>query len=416
MKSKDTSINILALFFCFIICSQLKVLGQNIERIEYFFNTDPGFGNGIALSGLTPSANISNLSTNLNLTSANKGFNTVYIRAKDASGNWSITNSIPFLKAFLSVPSNISRLEYFINSDPGFGNGTSISMPTQPNVNLPLVLNVSNTPNGINNVFIRALDENGVWSITNQYSFIKANLNIPSPIVKLEYFVNNDPGFGQASSVSLPTLSNINNQAVNLDISTAPNGVNNVYIRAKDSTGVWSITNSISFVKVSAAVNVEAIEYFIDNDPGFGLATPALFSTPAQNINNYTFNADVSSSLVGYHQLFIRAKDNNGKWSLTNVFSFNKTISVGITQIIDASLAYSIYPNPSSNLIRMKYDVKDQPNLIEMIDAQGKLLSVNNIDAVAEQIIDISNLPNGVYFLKIYCGKQIVYKKFLKEY
>ena len=414
MKSKNTSINILVLFFCFIICGQLKVLGQNIERIEYFFNTDPGFGNGIALSGLVPSANISNLSTNLNLTSANKGFNTVYIRAKDANGNWSITNSIPFLKAFLSVPSNLSRLEYFINSDPGFGNGTSISMSSQPNVNLPLVLNVSNTPNGINNVFIRALDVNGVWSITNHYSFIKANLNIPSPIVKVEYFVNNDPGFGQASSLSLPTASNINNQAVNLDISTAPNGVNNVYVRAKDSTGTWSITNSISFIKVSATGNVEAIEYFIDNDPGFGLAMPFAFSAPSQNINNYTFNVDVSSSSVGNHQLFIRAKDVNGKWSLTNVLSYNKTINVGITQITDASLAYLLYPNPSRNLIKMKYDVKDKPTQIEMIDAQGKLMSVNFVDAVAEQNIDISSLPNGVYFLKIYCGKELVYKKFVK--
>ena len=405
----------LVLFHSFIFCSLGEVYSQNINRIEYFFNTDPGFGNGIVVTGFAPSSDISNFSTNLNLTTANKGLNTLYIRAKDVVGNWSITNSIPFLKAFLSVPANISRIEYFLNSDPGFGNGTSINLPSQPNNNLPLILNLAAAPNGFNAAYIRTLDANGVWSITNQISFIKANLNTPSPIVKAEYFINTDPGFGQATALSLPALSNISNQAVNLDISNAANGMNNVYIRTKDSTGAWSITNSISFIKGSAQGNMVALEYFIDNDPGFGLATPAVFSAPSQNINNYIFNADVSSSTAGNHQLFLRAKDINGKWSLTNVLSFNKTISVGITQITDASLMYTVYPNPASSQISVKYDMKDKPSLIEMIDAQGKLISININDTSAEQKIDISTLANGVYFLKIRNGDFLVYKKLIKE-
>jgi len=405
----------LVVFFSFIFCSTEKVHGQNVNRIEYFFNTDPGFGNGIALTGFTNSANISNFSANLNLAAANKGFNTLYIRAKDASGNWSITNSIPFLKAFLTAPANVARVEYFLNTDPGFGNGTSINLPFQSHNNLPLILNLASTPNGLNTVYIRTLDANGVWSITNQISFIKANLNTPSPIVMAEYFMNTDPGFGQATALSLLTLSNISNQAVNLDISNEANGMNNVYIRAKDSIGIWSITNSISFIKGSVQGNMVAVEYFIDNDPGFGLATPAAFSATAQNINNYFFNADVSSSTAGNHQLFLRAKDNNGKWSLTNVLSFNKTINVGVTQITDASLAYTAYPNPANNQISLKFDMKDKPSLIEIMDAQGKYTSINIFDAIAEQKIDISSLSNGVYFLKINCDKKVTYKKIIKE-
>lgn len=161
---------ILTLFLCSIFCSLAIVNGQNINRIEYFFNADPGFGNGIAVTGFTPSSDISNFSTNLNLTTANKGLNTLYIRAKDANGNWSLTNSIPFLKAYLTIPANISRIEYFLNSDPGFGNGTSINLPALPDNNLPLVLDLNSAPNGFNNIIIRVLDVNGVWSITNHFS------------------------------------------------------------------------------------------------------------------------------------------------------------------------------------------------------------------------------------------------------
>src|SRR4030043_369048 len=93
---------------CYILCVFLCVMvespaAQNINRIEYFFNTDPGFGQATSLTGFTSSANIANFQTSINLSSVSNGVNKLYIRAEDGSGNWSITNVIPFIKVDLSI-------------------------------------------------------------------------------------------------------------------------------------------------------------------------------------------------------------------------------------------------------------------------------------------------------------------------
>src|SRR5262245_51798019 len=63
----------------------------NLTRAEYFFDSDPGFGNGIAISIPTASV-ISNANSSADISSLSPGIHQLFIRVKDASGNWSITN------------------------------------------------------------------------------------------------------------------------------------------------------------------------------------------------------------------------------------------------------------------------------------------------------------------------------------
>jgi hypothetical protein len=60
--------------------------------------------------------------------------NQLYIRTKNAEGKWSITNifhlvisivSDPIYETPPAAPQNIEAAEYFINTDPGAGNGTA---------------------------------------------------------------------------------------------------------------------------------------------------------------------------------------------------------------------------------------------------------------------------------------------------
>jgi hypothetical protein len=192
----------------------ISTVAQNIHRIEYFFNTDPGFGNGITVSGFTTSANIANFSTNLNLNTASNGVNVLYLRAKDDNGNWSLTNAVPILKANLATPSNIVRTEYFFNTDPGFGSGISVSLPSQPNDSVAVALNLATSPNGMNTLFIRSLDAYGVWSLTNAFLFLKSNLWVPGNIVRSEYFFNTDPGFGNGIKFQMPASDSIDSQVI----------------------------------------------------------------------------------------------------------------------------------------------------------------------------------------------------------
>jgi len=387
---------------------------QNIDRIEYFFNTDPGFGQATALTGFTSSADVANFMASINLSSVYEGVNNLYIRAKDDNGSWSNTNTIPFIKVDLKI-SDIVKAEYFFNTDPGFGQATSFALPVSTNINKQaLTINIESAPLGINNLYLRTEDSNGSWSLTNVITFIKVDLST-SDIARAEYFLNTDPGFGQGTPVTLPVSTNISKQALTINIESALLGINNLFLRTEDSNGSWSLTNWLTFIKGTVAGNISSLEYFIDTDPGFGMAT-TVDLVPDQNISSYIFNADVSSVAVNTtHNLFIRSKDLNGVWSLTNVLSFTKMPGVGIDKIVDASAAFIVFPNPATDMITIQCSSDKEMDKIELMDIQGKLKQAQSSGNSTEKQLDISMLPGGIYFIKITSGKDVVYKKVVKD-
>lgn len=404
---------------CYILCVLCVIVesaaAQNINRIEYFFNSDPGFGQATALSGFTSSANVANFTASVNLSSVSEGVNNLYIRAKDANGAWSNTNVITFIKVDMDI-SDIVRAEYFFNTDPGFGQATTLTGFTSSAdvANFTSSINLSSVSNGVNKLYIRAQDGTGSWSITNVIPFIKVDLSI-SDIVNAEYFLNTDPGFGQGTPFTLPVSTNISKQALTINIESAPLGINTLCVRTEDSNGSWSLTNYLTFIKGTVAGNISSLEYFIDTDPGFGIATPVDL-VPDQNISSYIFNADVSSVAVNTtHNLFIRSKDLNGVWSLTNVLSFTKMPGVGIDEIIDASAAFTVFPNPATVKITLQCSPDKEMDKIELMDVQGKIIQVQSSGYNTEKQIDISMLTKGIYFIKITSGKDVVYKKVVKE-
>ena len=75
-----------------------------------------------------------------------------------------------FLSGFSQV--NITRVEYFIDTDPGFGNATTISIIPAPNIsNNNLVVPLGSISPGLHALFMRSKDANGKWSITSRTFF-----------------------------------------------------------------------------------------------------------------------------------------------------------------------------------------------------------------------------------------------------
>jgi hypothetical protein len=109
-----------------------------IEEIEYFVDTDPGFGSGQAIT-ITPGATVS---TNflVNISALSTGVHILNVRAKDDNGSWSMIHSLPFY-VVATVSANITTLEYFFDSDPGFGNGTSATITPGASINESLNIN-----------------------------------------------------------------------------------------------------------------------------------------------------------------------------------------------------------------------------------------------------------------------------------
>jgi hypothetical protein len=166
------------LLMILITLNSLVSIAQNITVVEYFFDSDPGYGFGTSVA-ITPATSITNFTFPIDITAASDGFHALFVRAKDANNNWSAAYSRPFYKlsatTFAPVP-NVNKLEYFIDSDPGYGLG--VDVPVTPAVSIPnigLTASLTAIAEGSHVITFRARDANNNWSVVAIKNFSKCN-------------------------------------------------------------------------------------------------------------------------------------------------------------------------------------------------------------------------------------------------
>lgn len=145
----------------------------NIVAMEYFIDADPGYGSGTAVS-FTAGTNPTQSFTIPLLNTVTDGFHFLSIRAKDANNKWSVVAVRPFYKETLSseVPPNIVAMEYFIDADPGYGNGTAVGVSAGTPVTNLFDVNLNQLSNGTHKLMVRARDVNNRWSIVGIKDFV----------------------------------------------------------------------------------------------------------------------------------------------------------------------------------------------------------------------------------------------------
>ena len=312
-----------------------------VSKAEYFFDTDPGFGNGTTIS--VAAANDININPSINISALSNGAHRLSVRTRDAAGHWSLTNSQVFVIVAPTpvIPASaasaqIVKAEYFYDTDPGFGNGMNIPITAAFDVTNTFAANLNGLGNGVHRVYLRTKDAKGGWSITNVavFNIVQAAPSIPSNpsvtnIVKAEYFTDTDPGFGNGTDIPLTAGTDVTLSSVFINLTGLSNGVHRVYVRTKDVKGSWSITNFNVFSIVAASViippnpvpgNITKVEYFFDHDPGFGHATQ-ISVTPTTDLSAFSFVADISTLNDSMHTLYIRTYDG---WGITNTKTFLK--------------------------------------------------------------------------------------------
>ncbi len=303
---------------------------QTINKVEYFIDTDPGFGNATNVT-ITTAANITDLLIPVDITAASTGFHNIYLRSRDDAGNWSLTRRWMFVKDNIAV--NVNKLEYFIDTDPGFGNGTDVSISPGSNVSsIAIPVNIAALSKGFHTVYLRSRNDAGTWSITNRWMFVKDFT--PANVNKAEYFVDTDPGFGNATDAPVTPGNNIANLTIPVDISSLSKGLHILFLRTQDLNGTWGLTNHWLFFKDIAQDNLQSGEYFFDADPGFGNGTAIPFGGGlGTNVSDFAFAAPLTGLPNGLHYLFVRTREANGKWSLTNVIQFDKQVPLPVKLI-----------------------------------------------------------------------------------
>lgn len=162
----------------------------------------------------------------------------------------------------------------------------------------------------------------------------------PAPagnIIKAEYFFDVDPGQGNATSLTLSPAQDINNVTATLALNGGAlvNGFHRFYIRTQDANGRWSHTVSAFFNNFAVPLypsapanpaNLAEAEYFIDVDPGLGLATKITLP-PSTDVSSVNVLVNLTNLSHGVHRLFVRTRDASGKWSLTHFAVFDNTVA-----------------------------------------------------------------------------------------
>ncbi|MBK7944859.1 MAG: hypothetical protein IPJ85_05905 [Flavobacteriales bacterium] len=139
--------------------------GAEIVHTEYFWNSDSGWGTGTDAS-INGSPDIVDAVT-ASLSGTTPGMNNLFVRSKDINGHWSQTNSYPVYVDPPDTDAAIARTEYFWNTDPGWGQGSSTALAGQSEVNNAVAASSADVVTGLNNLFVRSMDTHGHWSLTN---------------------------------------------------------------------------------------------------------------------------------------------------------------------------------------------------------------------------------------------------------
>lgn len=229
------------------------VMAQQVVQVEYFINTDPGYGKG-ALQTVTASADGS---WNFNVpvpAGLEPGFHKLFYRVRDNQNAHSLTDyvSIHVVKAITSTV-NMAAGEYFIDTDPGYGKGTSFNIsPQNSDITQSVTVAIPSglTP-GFHKLFFRTRDALGNWSHTD-YSAIDVVDNASVNIVRFEYFFTSksDPGYGSADFINLTPVSADGEWTVFIPENKLPsNAPPQLMGRVRDSHSKWSHTHDTILIK-----------------------------------------------------------------------------------------------------------------------------------------------------------------------
>jgi hypothetical protein len=219
-----------------------------------------------------------------------------------------------------TIAQNIIGAEYFIDSDPGVGMGSYIPIASAANVDMPITIGLNNVTAGAHKLGWRVKNNLGKWSHYESrlfYVFPIAS-NAANSMNGGEWFLDTDPGLGNGTPFAISAGSTAINQNLAITLNNVAEGSHKLCVRMKNETGKWSHYESRLFYVFPIQNNVVepqivSGEWFVDTDPGISNGTS--FSVEAGTNIDITMDLTLLGLPVGNHQLHVRVKDANGKWT-----------------------------------------------------------------------------------------------------
>jgi Secretion system C-terminal sorting domain len=334
----------------FYISSATTNVG-NIVAAEFFIDTDPGVGNATAITP-SPSGTTATFVASVPTTSLASGFHFVAIRTKDATGKWGLFENRGFYISTQTLNSaGMAAAEYFIDTDPGIGNGTPFTIPAGQSFNQNFVLPIpAGTPNGNHFIAIRVKNTWGLYA----FDTITVSGVVPLTLLSFDAFKNKNK-----VDVKWTTTNEINTS--HFDIERSSDGV--------------------SFIKIGKVNSVNAT-----------------------GINNYAYEDVQPFKGINFYRL--KQVDIDGTYKYSNI---NKVLFENFGE------ALNIYPNPAKDYIQFDYAGKQKTVLVNLFDMQGRLIKTTTLANVLPLKLNIENLAKGKYVVQLSDGEKIAVGSFIKQ-
>jgi hypothetical protein len=381
----------------------MGVLAQSppmVSAAEYFIDTDPGEGSGTAVSATDGSYNdiFESINGNLSTASLSEGMHTLYIRYKNSDNNWGkafaksfvVKNSSAYL---FNLPATITNAEYFIDTDPGEGNGTALNADDGSydyifesiNGNL----STASLSEGAHTLYVRYKNSDSNWGKAFAKPFVVKNssvylFNLPATVNNAEYFIDTDPGEGSGTAVSATDGSYTDIfESSNGSLSTVSlsEGTHTLYVRYRNSANSWGKVAARSFVVRNSSAylfnlptTITRAEYFIDTDPGEGSGTVLSADDGSYDdiIESVNGSQTTSSLSEGTHTLYVRYKNSANSWGKVAARSF----------VVKNSSAYLF--NLPTTISRAEYFIDTDPG-------EGSGMALNAVDGNYNDIFESVN-------------------------
>ncbi len=376
----------------------------NITKVEYFFDADRGFGKGIA-SEFTAASDIV-LDKIWSVNSLVEGIHILYVRVQDEFGHWSETYNKIFLKTRMQTDDlyNIVKVEYFFDVDPGYGKGITSEFSAGSNIILDKIWPVNSLNEGIHILYVRVLDQPGHWSETYNKVFLKTRLQTDNSfnITEVEYFFDNDPGYGNGVKMEISQNDQVTVEHV-IPVDDLNYGIHHLYVRGKDANKKWSQLYQRTFLKYQGH-NIVKVEYFFDEDPGYGNGTDLPVSPSEIVIIDDVL--DIQSLSTGTHMLNVRALSENNLWS--DVYTYSITVLLtDVNDLANSKTYIIVYPNPTKGLLNIEVNKITEPLKIQVVSANGSILLTKEFYIDGNATFDLSSFSNGVYILRFIYNNEV---------
>lgn len=401
---------------------------QNITGLEYYFDTDPGPGNGTAIA-ITGSQGVLTQGFDIPVGAIGSGFHQLGIRTQNTDGTWSLYKRTTFYvydnDVFKTSPvSPLTDAEFVYDAELGLRRGTRAGINITPTGNpdeYRVAIPTSDVTCDIHDLQLSVKNDIGNYGLYRVADNIDVHDNLPPTIVVFPDIKLALDASGKGSM----TLNDIDNgthddcelvsvalNQAKFDYNCANLGANTVIITATDAE------DKISSQEITITVEDLIKPTVMGKDISLDLAGATSVTIVAADVDNGSSdNCSFSLSIdtdtfysIGAYPVVLTITDSSGN---SNTVSLTVTITndvLGVEEFDWHLKDIKIHPNPVENILYISTELKIDH--VEIYDLLGKRIQLIQGHPNG---INTFKMSKGLYFLKIYVDDRSIIKRFIKQ-